>query len=201
MKTSYISLVALALLALAPDVKAHGEALYLAVDLGSARQKANSFSESDSSAAMTLGYEITANWSLNLSYTDVGEVFTGFGTLVTEDEFLTSEHFMKAKALGLTAQYLSDPLFAGWALGARLGLMHFDHKLITVVPDLADDFSYTRLDSSTAPTVGVMASYKLTDKLDMTVSADYMAPDVQYYGNSTVKVKTSRFAVGLKYNF
>lgn len=201
MKTSCISLVALTLLTLASQVKAHAEALNLTVDLGSAQQKAYLFSESDTSAAITLGYEFTANWSLNLSYTDLGEVFTGFGTLVTEDELLTSEHFMKAKALGLTAQYLSDPLFAGWALGGRFGVTHFDHKLISLVPELSEDFNYSRLDSSTALTLGVLASYPLTDKLDMTLSADYMAPEVQYYGNSTVKVKTSRVAVGLKYNF
>lgn len=191
----------LPLLTLAPAVSANADALSLAVDLGSAKQKAASFSESDTSAAITLGYQLNAHWSLNLSYTDFGKVFTGLGLLVTEDDYFETQHFLETEALGLTAQYLTNPLIAEWAFGVRFGLMHVDSDMSYIAPELMDSFGHSRLDSSTALTVGLLTAYQLTEQLDLTVSVDYLAPEVQIYGNSSADVKTTRFALGLKYNF
>lgn len=57
------------------------------------------------------------------------------------------------------------------------------------------------LDSGTAPTVGVLATYHLTEKLALIVSADYMAPEVETSGIGDEDIKTTRFAAGLKYHF
>jgi opacity protein-like surface antigen len=201
MKNYSILLFLLPTLMLSPQVAAQADALNLTVDLGSAQQKTDSFSESDSSASVILGYELSSNWSLNLSYTDFGKVFTGPGILVTESDSYDTQHFIDTKALGLTAQYLTDPLIAGWAFGARFGLMHVDTKLSSVAPEFMGGFSHSRLDSDTAPTAGALATYNLTEKLALIVSVDYMAPEVETSGIGDEDIKTTRFAAGLKYHF
>lgn len=201
MKSLSALLIALPCITLSPLVAAHADALNLTVDVGSAKQQGDSFSDHDTSVGLTLGYELTSNWSLNLSYTDFGKVFTGPGILVTESGDYETQHFIDTKALGLTAQYLTDPLMAGWAFGARFGLMHVDTKLSYVAPELMGGFSHSRLDSSTAPLVGALATYNLTEKLALIVSADYMAPEVETSGLGDEKIKTTRFAVGLNYHF
>lgn len=194
-------LIALPCIILSPLAAAHADALDLTVDVGTAKQKGDRFSESDSSIGLSLGYELTSNWSLNLSYTDFGKAQMQSATLVSPDNSYQVFRYIKTKGLGLTAQYLTDPLLGDWAFGARFGVMHVDTKMIDLVPDFSGDLDNTTLDSGSAPTVGLLASYRLTGQMNLIVSADFMAPEVQTYTNASEDIKTTRFAVGLNYHF
>lgn len=195
-------LIALPFLTLSPFAAAQADALDLTFDVGSAKQKGERFSQSDSSVGLRLGYELTSNWSLNLSYTDFGKAQMPSGTLVVGNgEFFDFHSFIETKGLGLSGQYLSDPLLGGWSFGGRLGVMHFDSKMTSYAPDFEDGWSNSTKDSGSTLTLGVLSSIRLTEQLNLIISADYMAPETQIYGNSTDDIKTTRFAVGLNYHF
>jgi hypothetical protein len=202
MKSLATLLIALPFITLSPLVAAHADALDLTVDIGSAKQKGDRFSDSDTSVGLTLGYELTSNWSLNLSYTDFGEAQMTSGLLVTGDgEVFDFHSFIETKGLGLSAQYLTDTLWGGWAFGGRFGLMHVDSKMNYFAPDYQDGLLSATKDSDTALTAGLLASYSLTTQMNLIFSADYMAPDAQTTGIGTEDIKTTRFAVGLNYHF
>lgn len=202
MKTLRTLAAALPFIMLAPSVMANADALDLTFDLGSAKQKGDRFSDTDSSVGLKLGYELTSNWSLSLSYTDFGEAQMPSGTLITENGELFDFHmFIKTKGLGLSAQYLTAPLLGGWSLGGRLGLMHVDSKISSYAPGYQDGLLNSTKDSASTLTFGTLASYALTEQLKLVISADYMAPEIQIYGNSSEDIKTTRFAVGLNYHF
>lgn len=201
MKNYCALFVVLPFLTITPQVSAHVGALDLTVDVGSVKQKGNRFSESDNSMGLSLGYELNSHWSLNLSYTDFGEIFTGRGGLIFEEDYFETQHFIATKGVGLSAQYLTEPLIAGWAFGARVGLMHVDSKMRTVAPDFMNGFSYLNKDSGTFLTLGVLSTYSLTEQMNLITSIDYMAPEVRTSGIGDEDIKTTRIAVGLNYHF
>ena len=188
---------------LTPCAMADIDDLDLTFDLGSARQKGDSFSNTDNSVSLKLGYDLTSNWSLSLSYTDFGKSPLPNGILVTEDgSFFDVYSDIETKGLGLSAQYLTDPLLAGWSFGGRLGVMHLDAKTSSYAPDYQDTLFATPQDSATSLTLGLLASYALTERLKLVVSVDYMAPEIQSYNFSSGEdIKISRYALGLNYHF
>lgn len=201
MKTLRRLAVILPCIMLAPSALAQADALDLTVDIGSAQQKGDRFSGNDSSVGLTLGYELSTHWSLQLSYTDFGQAQMQNATLVSPERSYTVLRFIDSKALGLSAQYLSSPVLAGWSFGGRVGLMHVDASMSSAVPDYQDYWDFATKDATSALSLGVLASYNLMDRLNLILSADTMKPEIQTYGNGTEKVKTRRFAVGLNYHF
>ena len=202
MKRLATLLIALPLITLSPLVAAHADALDLTVDIGSAKQKGDRFSDSDTSVGLSLGYELTSNLSLNLSYTDFGEAQMTPGILVSGDgEVFDFHSFIQTKGLGLSSQYLTDILWGGWSFGGRFGLMHLYSKMSYFAPDFQDELFSSTKHTSTALTAGVLASYSLTSQMNLIFSADYMAPDAQTTGIGTEDIKTTRLAVGLNYHF
>lgn len=202
MKILSTLLIALPFITLSPLVAANVDALDLTVDIGSATQKSDRLSENDTSFGLTLGYELTSNWSLNLSYTDFGEVQMPPGLLLTEgDEVYDFQSFIQTKGLGLSSQYLTDTLWGGWSFGGRFGLMHLYSKMSYFAPDFQDELFSSNKHTSTALTGGVLVSYSLTSQMNLILSADYMVPDTQTTVSGEEDLKITRFAVGLNYHF
>lgn len=201
MKNRQVLMVLIPLVVGSPLAVANPDALALTVDLGSAKQKGDRFSDHDTSAALTLGYQLSTNWSLNLSYTDFGKAQMAPGLLIADGVAFDFFRDLETKSMGLAAQYLTDPILYGWSFGGRLGLMHVDSKMTAVVPEFMDGFLSIEKDSGTTPTAGVLAAYRLTEQINLIISADYMKPEVQTASNAAEDIKTTRFAVGLKYQF
>jgi hypothetical protein len=201
MKNRQVLMVLIPLVVGSPLAVANPDALALTVDLGSAKQKGDRFSDHDTSAALTLGYKLSTNWSLNLSYTDFGKAQMTPGFLIADGVAYDFFRDLETKGIGLAAQYLTDPILYGWSFGGRLGLMHVDSKMTAVVPDFMDGLLSIEKDSGTTPTAGLLAAYRLTEQLNLMISADYMEPEVQTASNAAEDIKTTRFALGLKYQF
>lgn len=201
MKNIQVLMVLLPLVVVSPLAVASVEGLDLTFDLGSAKQKTRWFSDNDSSYALTLGYELSANWSLNLSYTDFGKARMYSGTLIADGASYDFDRTMENTGIGLAAQYLSDPLLAGWSFGGRLGLIQVDSKIALVAPGYTDTYPSADKDSSTSLIAGLLTSYRLTEQLNLIISADYLAPEVQTASYIAEDIKTTRFALGLNYHF
>lgn len=162
-------------------------------------ESGNSFSPS-----VALGYLYNPNISIVAQYTQYGEADLFSAELNIDGVAIDATFSSETTGISLVGQYMTDASPGGWSYGAKLGLIHWSTDLNlsasnggVTASDTLDD------DKGVAVYGGFIVSYALSEKIDLTLNADWFVNDleVDLIDGSQEDMQYSRYTAGLKYQF
>lgn len=162
-------------------------------------EKGDSFSPS-----LALGYMYDSNISIIAQYTQYGEADLFSSELNFEGVILDTTFSSETTGVSLVGQYMTDLSSSGWSFGAKLGLIRWDTDLnFTATSGGASASDTLGDDSGVSIYGGVVVSYALSQRMAVTLNADWFVNDldVELIEGSQVDMQNSRYSMGLRYSF
>lgn len=161
-------------------------------------------SGSSFSPSLALGYVYNSNISMVAQYTQYGEADLFTSEVSYEGAVMDTTFSTETTGISLAGQYMTDSGSGGWSYGVKLGLIHWNTDLNVLVTNGGESASGTvGDDSGVAVYGGFIVSYALSERMALTVNADWFVNDldVELIEGSQLDMQYSRYTLGLRYHF